>query len=137
MFRDIILYNHSVSVVNEIKWKEIRTVIITNSCQIRTNELIEWFGIDFAFANNLLTDGGIVTRVLIFYKINLIERGTGCRIHSICKIWFLEYLCNRLMIPTNEIIAVGDESIDSFLLEKTELGIAFNASWDVQNHSWS
>lgn len=135
MFRNVNLYFHSSSVVNEIKQKKIKTAVMINCCQIGTSELIRWFGINFSFTNNQVTYGGIVTRILIFHITNLIVQDTKCRIHSICRICFLEFLIKRLNIPTNKVIAVADEAIDSFLPERNEVEIDLNASLDIQNHS--
>jgi len=135
IFRGIHLQDHAETVIKELKKKNIKTAIITNSYQFVADDLKERLGIDYAFANNLIIDDDIVTGELIVNNKNLTERFDGCNIHSICKGCILEHLCIKLGIANGEAIAVGDSAIDICMLEKAGLGIAFKASEKVQKHA--
>ena len=135
IFRGILLWEHVETVIGELKKRDVKTAIVTNSYQFVADDLRRRLGIDYAFANNLIIDKDIVTGELILNNTDLTERFNGCKIHSICKGCVLEYLCRKLDIPREEVIAVGDSAIDICMLEKAGLGIAFNASEEVQKHA--
>ena len=135
IFRNIPLQNHVEKVIKELKDKNITTSIVTNSYQFVADDLKDRLGIDYAFANNLIIKKDIVTGELILNNKNLKEKFNSCMIHSICKGCILDQLCEKLGIPPDEVIAVGDSNIDICMLEKAGLGIAFNASEEVQKHA--
>jgi phosphoserine phosphatase len=135
IFRNIPLQEHVEDVIRELKKKSIRTAIATNSYQFIADDLKERLGIDYAFANNLIIDEDIVTGELIIDNKELRQQFNGCKIHSICKECILDDLCKELGITQGEVIAVGDSAIDSCMLEKAGLGIAFNAPEEVQKHA--
>ena len=135
IFRGIPLQEHVETVIRELKKKRIRTAIVTNSYQFVADDLKIRLGIDYAFANNLIIKDGIVTGELRINNKDLIERFDKCNVHSICKGCIVDYLCDKLGLINDEVIAVGDGAIDICMLEKAGLGIAFNASEKVQRHA--
>ena len=135
IFRGIPLQDYVETVIKELKEKNIKTAIITNSYQFVADDLKERLGIDYAFANNLIIDDDIVTGELLVNNKNLAEQFDGCNIHSICKEQVLKSICIKLDITEGEAIAVGDGAIDICMLKKAGLGIAFNASEKVQKHA--
>lgn len=135
IFRSIPLQKNVEVVINELKKKNIKTAIITNSYQFVADDLKEKLGIDWAFANNLIIDEGVVTGDILINNKNLVKQYDGCSIHSICKECVLEGLCKKLGIKTGEAIAVGDGAIDICMINKAGLGIAYNAPEHVQKHA--
>ncbi len=123
IFRSITLQDHVESVIKELKKKGIKTAIITNSYQFVADDLKNRLGIDYAFANNLIIDKGIVTGELILNNKDLTERFNRCKVHSICKGCVLEELCKKFDITLDETIAVGDGMIDICMLEKAGIGV--------------
>ena len=135
IFRNIPLQEHVEKVINEIKKKGIKTAIITNSYQFVADDLKSRLDIDWAFANNLIIDKNIVTGELIINNKKLVKQFDGCKIHSICKECVLIEICKKLNITTEEAIAVGDGLIDTCMIKKAGLGIAFNAPQGVQKYA--
>lgn len=135
IFRDISFQEHVVTVIEELKKREIKTAIVTNSYQFVADDLRDRLGVDYAFANNLIFDKDVVTGELIINNNDLTERFDGCKIHSICKECILDHLCKMLDVTQEEVIAVGDSAIDVCMLQKAGLGVAFKASEDVQRHA--
>ena len=135
IFRKIKLNKNVKEVVKELKKRGLKTVIVTASYQIFADDLKKRLGMDYAFANNLIIKNGTITGELVINNKNLLEEPLGKRVYSICKSNILEQLCEKLDITPEEVIAVGDGRIDICMLEKAGLGVAFNASADVQKHA--
>ena len=135
IYRDIPLQEHVETVIKELKKKGIIIAIATNSYQFVADDLKERLDFDYAFANNLIIDNDIVTGELKINNKDLIKHCDGCKIHSVCKEQVLESLCKKLGISKEEAIAVGDGEIDSCMLERAGLGVAFKASEKVQQHA--
>lgn len=135
IFRAIPLQDHIFDVAREIKKKNIKTAIATDSYQIFANDLREKLGFDYAFANNLLTNNGVITGELRINNVELKEEIASRKIYSICKSCVLEKLCNDLGIKLEESIAIGDGLVDIGMLKRAGLGIAFNASDEVNKNA--
>ena len=135
IFRDIPLQDHVETVITELKKKGVKTAIVTNSYQFVADDLKTRLGIDYAFANDLIIKKGIVTGELRINNTGVTKKFSGCKVHSICKSCVLDYLCERFGLEKDEVIAVGDGSIDICMLQKAGLGVAFNASENVQQHA--
>jgi phosphoserine phosphatase len=135
IFRSIPLQENVENVVGEIKKRNIKTAIITNSYQFVADDLKERLGIDWAFANNLIIDEGVVTGDILINNKNLVKQYDGCNIHSICKESVLDDLCKKLSITAGEAIAVGDGEIDICMINKVGMVIAYNAPEYVQKNA--
>jgi phosphoserine phosphatase len=135
MFREIPLQKDVDKVIKKLKNNNIMTAILTDSYQFVADDLRRRLGIDFAFANNLITEKNIITGEVILHNNKLIEDFIGHEIYSICKSCVLEQLCNKLKIKVDETIAVGDGLVDNCMLEKAGLGIAFKSSNNVKKHA--
>lgn len=134
-FRNIPLQKHVELVIKEIKKKKIKIAIITNSYSFVANDLGKRLGVDYVFANDLIVNNGVVTGKIVINNCDLSKRFSECKIHSICKGYLLEKLCRDIGIQLNESIAIGDNDIDICMIEKAGLGIAFNASDEVNKHA--
>ena len=135
IFREIPLQENLDNVIYEIKKRNIITAIITDSYQFVADDLKERLGFNYAFANNLIIDDGIVTGELIISNKDLIKEPNGDKIYSICKSCILDQLCEKFNINANEVFAVGDGKVDICMLKKAGLGIAFNASDEVNKNA--
>jgi phosphoserine phosphatase len=133
IFRNISLQDHVEKIIHEIKKKGIKTAIITNSYQFVADDLKNRLEIDWAYANNLIIDNNIVTGELEINNKKLVRQFDNCNIHSICKECVLDDLCTKIGITTKDTIAVGDGLIDTCMIKKAGLGVAFNAPLTVQN----
>ena len=134
LFRTIPLQDHLETVINELKNKDLTTAIATNSYQFVADDLKERLGFDYAFANNLIMNQNIVTGEIQLHNVAR-ERCNNGRIYSICKGRVLERLCETLSITPEKAIAIGDSMVDVGMISKAGLGIAYNASEEVQKHA--
>ncbi len=135
IFRNIPLNDNVQKVIHELKNRGVKTAIATDSYSFLADDLKNRLDIDYAFANNLITDDNVVTGSLEIHNKDLVEDLVNNRIYSVCKHCVLEILCKQLKITSDEVIAVGDGIVDIGMLKLAGLGIAFNASEDVQKHA--
>ena len=135
IFRKVPYSNNTEKLIRELKNNNIKTAIATDSYQILADDLKERLGIDYAFANNLITNDGIITGELELHNKELREDFCSGRIYSICKSCVLEKLCDDLNISADETIAIGDGIVDIGMIKKAGLGIAYRAPERVQEHA--
>ena len=135
IFRRIPLQKNAEILINELKKRKIITAIVTDSYQFVADDLKKRLGIDYAFANNLLSENGIFNGDIINQNSKLIKDSINNEIYSICKSCILEELCKKLNISEKEVIAIGDGIVDIGMLSKSGLGIAYKASEKVQKHA--
>ena len=135
IFRSIKLSENVEEVITSLKKHNIKTAIATDSYKFLADDLKDRLGIDYTFANNLIINDDIITGELEIHNKELKQDFYSGKIYSICKSCALEELCNKLGIDINESIAVGDGKVDIGMLKKAGLGIAFNASEEVQKNA--
>ena len=135
IFSRIPFQNHVEYVIKNLKKQNIKTAIVTDSYQFLADNIKMRLGIDYAFANKLITDKNIFTGDLEIHNKELREDFTNRRIYSICKSYVLENLGKQLDIPDDEIIAIGDGIVDIGMIKKSGLGIAFDAPIEVQRNA--
>jgi len=134
IFRTVPYQDNIKDIIRELREKNIKTAIATDSYQFLADDLKQRLDIDYAYANNLLTNNDIITGELEIQNKNLLKDFNG-RIYSICKSNVLEQLCIDLGITVDEAIAVGDGRVDIGMIKKAGLGIAFNALDEVKSHA--
>ena len=83
IFQKVPLQDNIHEVLSELKKKDIKTAIVTDSYQILAEDLRKRLGIDFAFANNLITNDDIITGELKIHNKELVEDISGKKIYSI------------------------------------------------------
>jgi len=135
IFKKIPFHDNLEEVIIKIKENNIKTAIATDSYYFLANFLKQKLKIDYVFANNLIIKDGIITGNLEIHNKKLIKDFYSGKIYSICKSYVLEQLCKKLKISTEESIAIGDGKVDIGMIKKAGLGIAFNASLEVQQNS--
>lgn len=134
IFRKIPLHNNVEKVAQKLREKNVKTAVVTDSYQFIADDLKKRLHFDYAFANNLIIEQGIVTGKININNSNLKRCETGV-MYSICKGLVLDQLCAMLNITPAEVIAVGDGVVDIGMIKKAELGIAYNASEQVQKNA--
>jgi len=134
IFRTVPVQDSIEKIIKELRKKNIKTAIATDSYQFFADDLKQRLKIDYAFANKLLTNNGVITGELEIHNKNLVKDFNG-RIYSICKSHVLEQLCTDLGITVNQAIAVGDGRVDIGMIKKAGLGIAFNALDEVKSYA--
>lgn len=135
IFRSIPLNNNVHEVFDDIKKRGIKTAIISNSYDIAADDLAKRLGVDFVIANRLIVEGGIITGELIIHNKNPIDLIGDCRSYSVCKSEALEELCKKINIDLSETIAIGDGTIDRFMLKAAGLGIAYRPKIDLSGYA--
>jgi phosphoserine phosphatase SerB len=135
LLRKIPFHDHVSEVIAALKKKKITTAVATDSYQFIAEDVQQRLGLDYAYANNLIFEKGIVTgKVIVSNRRLLKECGEGL-IYSISKSTVMQSLCKQLSLSLEDVIAVGDGKVDRCMLYKAGLGIAFNASADVQQYA--
>ena len=134
IFRKIPLHNNVEKVAQKLREKNVKTAVVTDSYQFIADDLKKRLHFDYAFANNLIIEQGIVTGKININNSNLKRCETGV-IYSICKGLVLDQLYTMLNITPADVIAVGDGVVDIGMIKKAGLGIAYNASEQVQKNA--
>ncbi|KYK27440.1 hypothetical protein AYK20_08105 [Thermoplasmatales archaeon SG8-52-1] len=135
IFRTVPLQDFIEDVIKKLKNRNIITAIATDSYKFLADDLKDRLGIDYVFANNLIINNDIITGELEIHNKELKKDFYNGKIYSICKSDVLDQLCNKIGIHVEESIAVGDGKVDISMLKKAGLGIAFNASEEVQKNA--
>lgn len=135
IFRNVPLQNFIEDVIKQLKNRNIKTAIATDSYKFLANDLKDRLKIDYVFANNLIIKNDIITGELEIHNKELKKDFYNGKIYSICKSDVIDQLCNELGIQVKETIAVGDGKVDISMLKRAGLGIAFNASKEVQKNA--
>ena len=135
IFRSIPLNDNVPEVFDEIRKKKIKTAIISNSYDIAAKDLANRLKIDFVIANELVVKDGIITGVVIPHNKNPVDKIGDCRSYSVCKSEALEEICRKLNIDPSEAIAIGDGSIDRFMLSTAGLGIAYRPKANLEDYA--
>ena len=134
IFHNVPLQDNVENIIKNLKKKNIKIAIATDSYMFLAEDLKNRLKIDFAFANNLLTNNGTITGDIEINNKNLISDITG-NIYSICKEQTLTDLCKKLGISVNDSIAVGDGIVDIGMIKIAGIGIAFNAFDKVNKYA--
>jgi len=135
IFNRIPMQDNLEKIIKEIKNRNIITAIATDSYSFLADNLGHRLDFDYIFANNLIINNDIITGELEIHNKELIKDFYSGKIYSICKSYVLEQLCKKLKISIGESIAIGDGKVDIGMIKKAGLGIAFNASLEVQQNS--
>ncbi|KYK21887.1 hypothetical protein AYK24_08590 [Thermoplasmatales archaeon SG8-52-4] len=135
IFRTVPIQNYIEDVIKQLNNRNIKTAIATDSYKFLADDLKERLGIDYVFANNLIINNDIITGELEIHNKLLTKDIYNGKIYSICKSDVLDQLCDDLNIQIGETIAIGDGKVDISMLKKAGLGIAFNASEEVQKNA--
>lgn len=135
IFRTVPIRENAQTVIKELKKKKIKTAIVTDSYQFLVDDLRKRLGTDYAFGNDLVTNGDVITGELVMQNKNLQGEFYTGKIYSICKSGVLDQLCKELGITEKEVIAVGDGRIDIGMIKKAGLGIAIDALEEVKNNA--
>jgi phosphoserine phosphatase len=101
-----------------------RTAVISGGFSFFTDRLKSELGLDYAFANELVIEGGVVVGEL---RGEIVD---GAR-----KADLLEEIARREGITLDQTVAIGDGANDLPMLGKAGLGIAFNAKARVREQA--
>jgi len=135
IFQKVPLQSNAQEVISELKKRNIKTAIATDSYLMLAEDLKHRLNIDHAFANDLVTNDDVITGELRIHNKDLVEDISGNKIYSICKGCVLEQLCKDMNINLEQTIAIGDGIVDIGMINKAGTGIAFNATDEVKKYA--
>lgn len=99
-----------------LKWLGFKLGIVSGGFDIFADYLKDRFNLDFAFANQLDIKNGVLTG-----KLN------GEIVDAARKARNLNQVACDLVIPLDQVVAIGDGANDALMLSQAGLGIAYNA----------
>ncbi|MEE4264943.1 MAG: phosphoserine phosphatase SerB [Desulfobacteraceae bacterium] len=99
-----------------LKWLGFKLGIVSGGFDIFADYLKDRFNLDFAFANQLDMKNGALTG-----KLN------GEIVDAARKARILNQVACDLVIPLDQVVAIGDGANDALMLSQAGLGIAYNA----------
>lgn len=99
-----------------LKWLGFKLGIVSGGFDIFADYLKDRFNLDFAFANQLDMKNGVLTG-----KLN------GEIVDAALKARILNQVACDLVIPLDQVVAIGDGANDALMLSQAGLGIAYNA----------
>jgi len=131
---DTIPFHNGVEeLIKELKRRGIKTAIISAGYNLASEVVKNKLGMDFALSNKLKVDkNGVLTGEVEMYNKNLVRLKNHCRSYSICKSDALRDLCNKLSIPVEETLSIGDGPVDIYMLKESGLSFAYKAPPEVQ-----
>lgn len=135
IFRSIPLNENVPEVLNEIRKRKIKTAIISNSYDLAARDLADRLRIDYVIANELVVKDGVITGLVIPHNKKPTDEKGDCRSYSVCKSEALKEICDKMGIDPSEAIAVGDGSIDRFMLDTAGLGIAYRPKANLEDYA--
>jgi phosphoserine phosphatase SerB len=122
--RAIPLMKGATQAVKQLKDKNCKVGIISDSYTLATEIVARRLEMDFHVANRLEVKNGVFTGLL---KMPLGWERIGCSCkQSVCKRYHLIRLAKKYSVDLSNTVAVGDSSADLCMLESAGIGILFN-----------
>ena len=112
----MLLSEGAEKLLTTLKWLGFKLGIVSGGFDIFADHLKNKFKLDFAFANQLDIKNGVLTGKL---NGNIVDAAQKARI--------LNQMACDLVIPLDQVVAIGDGANDSLMLTQAGLGIAYNA----------
>jgi phosphoserine phosphatase len=112
----MVLSEGAEELMTTLKWLGFKLGIVSGGFDIFTDHLKNRFKLDFAFANQLEIKSGVLTG-----KLN------GDIVDAAQKARILNQVACDLVIPLDQVVAIGDGANDALMLAQAGLGIAYNA----------
>ncbi len=114
ILREIPFHPGIEEIVAYLKEKGLKLGMISSGLSFLAEWVKEKFGFDYAVANDLVTENGVLTGDI---KIN---------VHYDQKAEWVEKACQTFGVKRREILAIGDSSGDIPMFQKCGFSIAFN-----------
>jgi phosphoserine phosphatase len=135
IFSEIPLRPNALDLIKFLKNNRIILALATDGYDIVADNLGSRLGFDYTFANNLIINDDIVTGELVLNNKNYRKDEISNNIYSICKECILEKICEENDVSIKDTIAIGDGIVDIGMIKKAGLGIAINASDEVNRYA--
>ena len=118
------LMKGAVEAVKQLKNKNYKVGIISDSYTLATEIVARKLEMDFHVANRLEVKNDVFTGRLKM-PLGWEKIGCNCR-QSVCKRYHLISLAKKYRVDMSNTVAVGDSSSDRCMLENAGIGILFN-----------
>ena len=128
---NIPLHPHVETVLKTLQEQGIKTAIATDSYDIVAAYLKSLLHCDHAFANRLIFRDNIATGSIEIHNTKLVKDRYTQQIYSIAKGMILHDLTKKYNLSLTETMAVGDGVVDISMIRTAGIGVAFNASDQV------
>ena len=123
------LMKGAVEAVKQLKNRDYKVGIISDSYTLATEIVARKLEMDFHVANRLEVKNGVFTGRL---KMPLGWKKIGCDCRqSVCKRYHLVSKAKKYRVDMVNTVAVGDSSSDRCMLETAGVGILFNPTEDI------
>lgn len=129
----ISLVDNVVDIVDELKSKSCVVGIVSNSYQVVADKIGEKINADFVLANELNTEGDVITGGFSISHCFLQSKSSTCR-HRVCKTNALHYLCSCHDLPLANCLVIGDVESDSCLIKHAGHAVSIGDSDNLLNH---
>jgi len=126
------LMKGAAKTVKQLKDKNYKVGIISDSYTLATEIVACRLKMDFHIANILKVKNGVITGSLEM-PMGWEKIGCYCK-QSVCKRYHLIRLAKQYNLDISKTVAVGDSSADFCMLESAGIGILFNPKEDVIKH---
>lgn len=135
IYKKIPIQRDAKEIINKLRKNDIYIAIVTDSYNFVADDLKKRLKADLAFANELVYKNGRFTGEVNIHNCLKKQDFIDNKVYSICKSCILEMLCTSLSIKTRDALAIGDGNVDRSMIQKAGLGIAFNASDEVNKYA--
>lgn len=109
-----------------LKKNKIRSYIVSDSITAVTDYFADKLDFDGSIANKAGIEKGVFNGEVRF------ATPRGCCGHSICKREALREVTRREDVTPEDVIAIGDSSVDACMLEEAKVGVAYNGDEKAQ-----
>ena len=111
------------NVISELKKKNYKIGIISDSYRTAAERVAKKLGMDFVGANELEFIDGVATG-RVHMPMGWEKNGCFCKL-SVCKRYHLEYFAQHYGVDMKSTLAVGDTRSDICMVKRAGVGLAF------------
>jgi len=117
------LVKNCEQVITELKERNYKIGIISDSYTIAAGSVADRLQLDFVAANELEVIGNKITG-RVEMPLGWDKIGCFCKI-SVCKRYHLEKFASKFNVPIENTIAIGDTKSDICMVQQAGVGVAF------------
>ena len=114
----------TVEVVNELKNRNYKIGIITDSYQFVSQMVARKIGSDFELSNELVFIAGSSTGEVLVPSFFHYSNESTCK-HQVCKTNALRHICKQYKVTFEDCIAVGVDESNACMIEHAGTGVSF------------
>lgn len=127
--RDIPLMPEVVETIRELRKNGYRVGIVTDSYHLGAEVVRRRVFADFCISHVTRFQHGLSTGELTLS--NAMQNPVVCTEHPVCKLNAMHYVCEKLGVTPENVLAIGDGENDICMLQAAGIGIAFHPKTDA------